>query len=50
MEMKLCIRVGINDKSCKIIFSLIVVVQFRQAYLKNQVNYGDETLHGDWNP
>ena len=27
---------------------VVVVVQFRQAYPKNQVRYGDETLHRYW--
>ena len=29
---------------------VVVVVQFRQAYLKNQTRYKGETLHDDWNP
>ena len=29
---------------------VVVVVQFRQAYLKNRVRYGYETLHRYWNP
>ena len=29
---------------------VVVVVQFRQAYLKNQKRYRVETLHDDWNP
>ena len=33
-----------------VVVVVVVVVQFRQAYLKNQIRYGDETLHKDWNP
>ena len=31
-----------------IVVVIVVVVQFRHAYLKHQVRYGDETLHNPW--
>ena len=38
--------------SKKLVFKIlvVVVVQLRQTYLKNQVRYEDETLHKDRNP
>ena len=33
-----------------LLFLVVVVVQFRQAYLKNQTRYRGETLHDDENP
>jgi hypothetical protein len=38
--------------SRKLVFKIlvVVVVEFQQAYIKNQVIYGDETLHKVWNP
>ena len=29
---------------------IVVVVQFRQTYFKNQKRYRSETMHDDWNP
>ena len=37
-------------KSVFKILVVVVVVQFRLAYLKNQTRYRGETLHDDWNP
>ena len=35
-------------KDCLVV--VVVVVQFRLAYLKNQTRYRVETLNDDWNP
>ena len=45
------IATSVNELLKKVILPIVVVVvQFQQAYLKNQLRYEDETLHKDWNP
>ena len=47
------IPLSVNELLKKIVFKVllvvVVVVEFQQAYLENQIRYEDETLH-DRNP
>jgi hypothetical protein len=44
------INQSVLDLYKKVSFQSFFDVQFQQAYLNNQLTYGDETLHKDWNP
>ena len=49
------IPLSVNELLKKIVFKVllvvvVVVVEFQQAYLENQIRYEDETLHSGRNP